>query len=58
MEDSKLRNYPAGIHRRDVLKSIAGIAAASALHPSLESLAQPSPEWANSIGRITPPPTL
>lgn len=56
MEDSKLRNYPADIRRRNVLKSIAGIAAASALDPSLESLAQPAAEPVNSIGRIAPLP--
>jgi hypothetical protein len=51
-----LRNYPADIRRRNVLKSIAGIAAASALHPSLEGLAQPAAESVNSIGHIAPPP--
>ena len=56
MEDSKPRNYPSDVHRRSVLRSIAGFAAASALHPSLEGLAQPATQWANAIGHIAPLP--
>jgi hypothetical protein len=56
MEDSKPCNLPTDLHRRGILKSIAGIAAASALHPSLEGLAQPAGQPAGSIGKITPVP--
>ena len=56
MEDSKPCNLPADMHRRSILKSIAGIAAASALHPSLEGLAQPAVQPTGSIGKITPVP--
>ncbi len=44
------------MHRRSILKSIAGVAAAGALHPSLEGFAQPAGELAAMIGKITPIP--
>lgn len=43
MEDRNQHKAQAAIHRRSVLKSIAGFAAASALNPSLTGLAQPQP---------------
>jgi hypothetical protein len=43
VEDSNQHKAQAAIHRRSVLKSIAGFAAASALNPSLTGLAQPQP---------------
>jgi hypothetical protein len=52
MKDSKPCNLPADFERRSVLKSIAGIAAASALHPSVEGFAQHAGESAASIGQI------
>jgi hypothetical protein len=36
MEDSKPCNLPTDMHRRGILKSIPGIAAASAFHPTPE----------------------
>jgi hypothetical protein len=44
----------SNLHRRSVLKSIAGIAAASALSPSLESIAEAT---ATALGPITGPST-
>src|ERR1035438_1318563 len=50
MEESKQHPATASVPRRSVLKSIAGVAAASALGPSLAGLAQPgvksiNPKW-------------
>lgn len=57
MEESKSRSFSAEIHRRSILKSIAGVAAASALPQSMRGFAQPAGELANSIGSIAPVPS-